>query len=67
MREFGCLLGLSVFLVSCGGTNETEAEFVGDGSNVVTADLFRHDGQKFSPAQLEVEPEYYVLYYSASW
>ena len=58
---------ISVFLVSCGGTNQGGTEYTGDGSELAAAKLFHHDGQKFSPIQMEGSPEYYILYYSASW
>ena len=59
---------LSVLLVACGGTNQPGgAEYTGDGSELAAAKLFLHDGQKFNPMQMEGSPEYYILYYSASW
>ncbi|MEM6915832.1 MAG: hypothetical protein AAF491_04620 [Verrucomicrobiota bacterium] len=37
------------------------------GSKVVKAKLHRLEGERYSRAELEVVPEYYFLYYSASW
>ncbi|MEM1440920.1 MAG: hypothetical protein AAGF67_01170 [Verrucomicrobiota bacterium] len=37
------------------------------GSKVAKAKLHRLDGKRYSKAELEVVPEYYFLYYSASW
>jgi hypothetical protein len=37
------------------------------GSKVVKAKLNRLEGKRFKKAELTKAPEYYILYYSASW
>lgn len=37
------------------------------GKKVTKAKLQRLDGERFKRAELEKAPEYYILYYSASW
>jgi len=46
------------------------AEMLADqklGSQVVKATLHRLDGRRFRRAEIDKAPEYYILYYSASW
>ena len=37
------------------------------GKAVLKAKLHRLDGKRFKSAEMEKAPEYYILYYSASW
>lgn len=37
------------------------------GAQVAKAKLERLDGKRFKKAEMEKAPEYYILYYSASW
>ncbi len=37
------------------------------GAQVVKAKLNRLDGDRYKKAELDKAPEYYILYYSASW
>lgn len=37
------------------------------GRAVLKAKLHRLDGKRFKSAEMEKAPEYYILYYSASW
>lgn len=37
------------------------------GSQVAKAKLHRLEGKRFKKAELDKAPEYYILYYSASW
>lgn len=36
-------------------------------SNVRVGKVHRHDGTRFQPTSLTKNPEYYLLYFSASW
>lgn len=37
------------------------------GAKLAGTTLHRVDGKKFKKAELKKDPEYYILYYSASW
>ena len=56
---------------SSGGSNAAEiAEKLSAskvGAKVAKAKLERLDGKRFKKAEMEKAPEYYILYYSASW
>jgi hypothetical protein len=45
-------------------TPDTETEI---GAKVAKAKLQRLDGERYKRAELEKNPKYYILYYSASW